>query len=251
VCRLSSGTSEARGVANLPQAFGIYEQRSAWASGRELHLAIRGPQEEVYVHLVGYVPMQLDVVRDGDGRLRCNPDPVRLVRGEAFISGMVRNAFGASSGRVWVEGCGAHAVTDADGLYELSVLPGACELRAFRQDGRFVARGEPRMVQAKLNADVEIDLVVPEFPTAGLGVNIQEAERGILLQRVIRGGAGHASGLRSGDVVLEIDGEETVDLALGEFADRALGEGGTDVDLVVLRNGEELSVTVRRRVLDG
>jgi len=251
VCRLASGTSDLRGVTNLPHDFGIYQHGIAWASGRELHLNVHQPTEEVYVHLVGYVPMQLDVVRGADGRLRCDPEPVHLARGEAFISGLVRNAFGAGEGRVWVEGCGAHTWTDSDGSFELSVLPGACELRAFRRDGRFVARGTARLVQAKANDDVEVDLVLEEFPAAGLGVNIEETDRGIFLPYVLRGGGGYAAGLRRGDIVLEIDGEETVDLALGEFADRAMGQGGTDVELTVLRNGEELQFTVRRRTMGG
>ena len=250
VCTLTARTNEQRGVANLAGPYGIYGHRTAWAAGRELHLAIHQPVGEVYVHFAGTLPVQLDIVAGPDGP-RCNPDPVRLVSGEAAVSGSVRNAFGAGQGRVWVEGCGAHAVTEADGSYELSVLPGACEIRAFRQDGVFTARGQPVLVQAQNRSDLELDLVVPEFRTAGLGARVEESDEGILLRRVLHGGGAHASGLKAGDVVVEIDGENATDLPLGEFVDLALGPDGTDVQLVVLRGGEEIEITVRRRVMDG
>jgi hypothetical protein len=250
VCRVAQRTTEQRGVANLAGPYGIYGHTIAWAAGRELHLGVHHPVGEVYVHLTGYQPVQIDVVPGPDGP-RCDPDPIRLVPGEAFVSGVVRNAFGAGQGRVWVEGCGAHAVTDADGAYELSVLPGACEVRAFRQDGVFTARGEAVIVQAEPRMDLDLDLVVPEFRTAGLGARVEETDRGILLRSVIAGGGAHASGLQDGDLVLSIDGEATVDLPLGDFVDRALGEDGTDVELLVLRGDEELEVTVRRRTMGG
>lgn len=250
VCALTARTSEQRGVANLAGPYGIYGHRTAWAAGRELHLAIHQPVGEVYVHLPGSQPLQLEIVAGPDGP-RCRPDPVSLVSGEALVSGSVRNAFGAGQGRVWVEGCGAHAVTESDGSYELSVLPGACEIRAFRQDGVFTARGHPVVIQAASRSDLELDLVVPEFRTAGLGARVEESDEGILLRRVLHGGGAHESGLRAGDIVVEIDGESATDLPLGEFVDLALGQDGTDVQLVVLRGGEEIEVTVRRRVMEG
>ncbi len=250
VCHLTAKTNELRGVANLSGPYGIYSHRTAWAAGRELHLAVDYPVGEVYVHLAGFVPLQLEIVAGPNGPV-CDPDPVRLTPGEAFVSGAVRNAFGAGQGRVWVEGCGAHAVTEADGSYELSVLPGACEIRAFRQDGVFTARGHPVLVQAQRRDDVDLDLVVPEFRTAGLGARVEETDDGVLLRHVLHGGGAHASGLRAGDVVVEIEGENAADLPLGDFVDLALGQDGTDVQLVVLRGSEEIEVTVRRRAMDG
>ncbi len=250
VCRLAARTLEQRGVANLAGPYGIWGHGAAWAAGQELRLSVDQPVEEVYLHFAGYQPTQIEIVHGPDG-LRCAPDPVHLVPGESLVSGVVRNAFGAGQGRVWVEGCGAHAVTEPDGSYELSVLPGACEVRAFRQDGVFVARGLPVLVQASARMDLELDLVVPEFRTAGLGARVEESDLGILLRRVLPGGGAQASGLRSGDLVLEIDGERTVDLPLGDFVDRALGEDGTDVELLVLRGDEEIAVTVRRSTMGG
>jgi hypothetical protein len=248
VCALTARTSEQRGVVNLAGPYGIWGHRAAWAAGRELHLAVHQPVGEVYVHLAGVQPIQLEV-RGGPDGLRCNPSPVTLKFGEAIVSGTVRNAFGSGQGRVWVEGCGAHAVTEPDGSYELSVLPGACEIRAFRQDGVFTARGQPVLVQAASRDDLDLDLVVPEFRTAGLGARVEETDDGILLRRVLHGGGAMASGLRGGDVVVEIDGELATDLPLGDFVDRALGPEGTDVQLVVLRGGEEIEVTVVRQTM--
>lgn len=248
VCQLTAATREQSGVVNLAGPYGIYGHRAAWVSGRELHLGVRRASGEAYVHFTGYAPIQLDIIQGPDGPI-CSPNPVAMVPGEAIVSGTVRNAYGAGQGRVWVEGCGAHAVTEADGSYELSVLPGACEVRAFRQDGVFTARGQPMLVQAGRNDDLELDLVVPEFQTAGLGARVEEIDEGVLLRRVLPGGAAEQGGLRSGDVVVEIEGENVVDLPLGDFVDIALGPEGSDVTLIVLRDGEEIEVTVQRRVM--
>ncbi|MCP4872486.1 MAG: PDZ domain-containing protein [Proteobacteria bacterium] len=245
LCRLARGTSTVRGRANVDHSFGMLIQSPAWASGQELRLAMHAPADDVSVQLDGFAPTQVDIVMGPDG-LTCSPQPVRLERSNAYVSGLVDNAFGAEHASVWVEGCGARTDTEADGTYELSVAPGPCELRAFRSDGFFIARGPTVLIRPRAHDDIDVDLELPPHRTAGLGIHIREVEGGIVASRVREGGGAFAAGLRSGDLVVEIEGEIAVDLSLGDFADIAIGEPGTDVRIVVLRDGEDVPITVRR-----
>jgi S1-C subfamily serine protease len=75
---------------------------------------------------------------------------------------------------------------------------------------------------------------VPEFGFAGPGVQ---------LGGVVPGSPAEAAGLRAGDVLLRIDGEEIA--GLREFSDllRSL-EPGRRVEATLLRDGEEITVPV-------
>ena len=53
--------------------------------------------------------------------------------------------------------------------------------------------------------------------------------------------------LKSGDLILEIDGESTTDMELSDVSNNIKGEEGTTVTLTIQRNGEEMNVEVERR----
>ena len=77
-----------------------------------------------------------------------------------------------------------------------------------------------------------------ERSAAGIESNV-----GILLSEVFEDGPAHAADLRSGDIILEINGVRI----LSDRQARTIVAGaspGDEVDIVALRNGEELRVTV-------
>ncbi|MEM7681404.1 MAG: S41 family peptidase [Planctomycetota bacterium] len=58
------------------------------------------------------------------------------------------------------------------------------------------------------------------------------------------------AGVRSGDIVLEIDGEDTLGLSLPEAVKRLKGEAGTPVTILVRhRSGEEEKITIVRQLI--
>jgi carboxyl-terminal processing protease len=64
------------------------------------------------------------------------------------------------------------------------------------------------------------------------------------------GSPAEAAGLRSGDVVLEVDGESTTGETPASLISQVRGEPGTDVTLTVERAGTELDITITRAVIE-
>ena len=59
------------------------------------------------------------------------------------------------------------------------------------------------------------------------------------------------AGIRAGDIILGVDGEDVTSLSLDEIVDRVRGPSGTEVVLTLLREGEEASIEltlVRREI---
>ncbi|MEZ4322726.1 MAG: PDZ domain-containing protein [Myxococcota bacterium] len=193
----------------------------------------------------GYVPVAFSW---SDGR--CTTEPLVLTVGSAAVVGMVYNADGEPEGAVRVWGCGASVKTDRDGSYYLEAVPGrACTVQATRQDGVFTASSPEVPVTPKENEDQVVDLHLPPFRTAGLGIVVEETADGLVIQRSLAGGSASDAGLRAGDRVLTIDGEDADMLSLDEFVQLALGEPGSSVELEVEGEGGVRTVTLERREL--
>jgi carboxyl-terminal processing protease len=64
------------------------------------------------------------------------------------------------------------------------------------------------------------------------------------------GSPAEAAGLRAGDQVLAIDGVSTIGESVSTLVYRVRGEAGTDVTLTVLREGDELDITITRAVIN-
>lgn len=89
--------------------------------------------------------------------------------------------------------------------------------------------------QLGIAGPVELD----EVAAAELGLS---QTRGLYLTTVVPEGAAARAGLSEGDVVIEIDGEQTYNFEeLASAIDRA--EVGEEIEIVVIRDGEELSLT--------
>ena len=71
--------------------------------------------------------------------------------------------------------------------------------------------------------------------------------REITITRVYDGSPAQEAGLKAGDVFVSAAGIEAAGLEVSEFVTYIKGAEGTTVDLVVKRDGEELSFTVERR----
>ncbi|MBQ8725096.1 MAG: S41 family peptidase [Oscillospiraceae bacterium] len=82
--------------------------------------------------------------------------------------------------------------------------------------------------------------------SVGIGVTVQAEEDGLLVMEVTSGSPAEIAGIQTGDTITAVDGELVTDLGFSEAVAHVKGEIGTDVVLTVLRDGEDLEITVTR-----
>jgi len=82
-------------------------------------------------------------------------------------------------------------------------------------------------------------------PNSGLSV---QADRGVLIVRVVPGSPAHEAGLRSGDVIAKIDGKMIKDAAEVQEAVENIGVGG-QLQMELQRNGQIQTLAVRTGTL--
>ena len=74
---------------------------------------------------------------------------------------------------------------------------------------------------------------------SGVGIVISVKDKLLTVVSPIEGTPGEKAGIRSGDQILKIDGQDTKDLALDEAVGKIRGKEGTDVTLT-LRRGDKI-----------
>lgn len=83
----------------------------------------------------------------------------------------------------------------------------------------------------------------------GIGITVaaREDNAGFDIVLVEPGGPAQESGILPGDILIEAEGQELAGLDVSSAADMIGGEEGTKVTVTVLRDGERLSFTMKRR----
>lgn len=83
----------------------------------------------------------------------------------------------------------------------------------------------------------------------GVGITIQEDDRGYLIVKVTEGGPAQEAGLLAGDVIVAVDGTSVVGMPMEEGKALVKGEAGTKVNITVLRGRQEGTFVVERRTV--
>lgn len=154
--------------------------------------------------------------------------------------------------RVRVVGC---EVKGATRQRTFSVeAPGTCVVQAWRRDGALFARAPDVEVAVQPGAQEYVQLELASARTGGLGVSILPDPEGIRVVAVMPGTPAEELGLAVGDVILEVNGVDTMDLDVRDFIAEMTGPEGTEVDFVV-RLGDDPEappepLTIVRRFLD-
>ncbi len=89
-----------------------------------------------------------------------------------------------------------------------------------------------------------------EFGGIGATVSKKADEDEILISEVYEGSPAERAGLKEGDVLLKADGHQVSGRDLDTVVSWISGEPGTDVELRILRDGEEMDVTVTRDIIE-
>ena len=79
----------------------------------------------------------------------------------------------------------------------------------------------------------------------GVGVEITMENGQVLVVAPIEDTPGYRAGLRSGDIIVAVDGPYTMEMSLSEASSKMRGKRGTEVELLVLHKGEQRPVTMR------
>lgn len=80
----------------------------------------------------------------------------------------------------------------------------------------------------------------------GIGAQLGLEENQIVIVAPLKNSPAEAAGVQAGDVIISVDGQSTEGWTLNEAVTNIRGEGGTTVELGLLRNGEEVTVDVVR-----
>ncbi|MEX0887210.1 MAG: S41 family peptidase [Phycisphaeraceae bacterium] len=82
---------------------------------------------------------------------------------------------------------------------------------------------------------------------SGIGAEVDEYEGRVRIITPLPDSPAWHAGVMAGDIIIEIEGESTLNMSLNEAVDRLTGEAGTDVTFTVRHDdGEEQEITVTR-----
>lgn len=85
---------------------------------------------------------------------------------------------------------------------------------------------------------------------SGIGVEIGLRDGYVRVLRTLPDNPARRAGMLAGDIIYKIDGEEVYTLSSDEIARRVRGETGSEVTVVVVRDGEEKSFTMKREEIN-
>ena len=85
---------------------------------------------------------------------------------------------------------------------------------------------------------------------AGVGIEMGLRDGYVRVLRTLPDNPARAAGVLAGDIIYKVDGEEVYALSVDEIASKVRGDVGTEVTLIVVRNGEEKSFTMKRESIN-
>lgn len=95
-----------------------------------------------------------------------------------------------------------------------------------------------------------MESVSGEYFGIGAAMTQNNSTKEITITRVYEGQPADEAGLKEGDILYQVDDRKIADEDINEVVTWIKGEEGTDVDLYVLRNGEEIKLTATRRKVE-
>lgn len=85
---------------------------------------------------------------------------------------------------------------------------------------------------------------------SGIGVEMGLRDGYVRILRTLPDNPARKAGILAGDIIYKIDGEDVWTLSSEEIAKKVRGESGTEVTVTVVRDGKELSFTMKRETIN-
>lgn len=113
------------------------------------------------------------------------------------------------------------------------------------------AVGDPYTVYYnKEQTDELMESVSGEYSGIGAALTQNNTTGEITITRVYEGQPADEAGMKEGDILYQVDDREITDEDINEVVTWIKGQEGTEVDLYVLRDGEEIKLTATRRKVE-
>ena len=115
-------------------------------------------------------------------------------------------------------------------------------------NGLLATLGDPntRYLSPEAEADARAD---SEGEMEGIGILVEFVEEQITIVSPLEGSPAEAAGLKTGDILRQVDGVDLAGMDLSQAANLVRGPAGTTVHLVIERDGQSLVFDVQRDVL--
>ena len=85
---------------------------------------------------------------------------------------------------------------------------------------------------------------------SGIGVEMGLRDGYVRVLRTLPDNPARKAGILAGDILYKVNGEEVYDLSVDEIAKKVRGETGSEVTVVVIRDGKEKSFTMKRESIN-
>ncbi len=85
---------------------------------------------------------------------------------------------------------------------------------------------------------------------SGINATVVEGETGAVITSVTEGGAAEKAGILVGDIIISVDGVDVTKYSLEELVAAVRGDEGSEVNIIVLRDDEEIEFTIVRETVD-
>jgi carboxyl-terminal processing protease len=167
-------------------------------------------------------------LRDGGASLLRPPAPAQLSADD-------QRAFGV----VW------ETLTELERDYYRPDKLNAEKLAAGAARGMVDAVGDP---YTTLSSPQQSDLTAAQLRGSfdGIGVELDRRDGQLKVVSPISGSPAERAGVRSGDAIVAVDGQEIASLSVDTISGRIRGPRGTSVSLGVVRDGEQMDIVVVR-----
>ena len=146
---------------------------------------------------------------------------------------------------------GAGTTTDEAGAYRLEGAPaGPFTLRVQKQGFRTKLVPGLRVDSGQtLTQEVSLSASGGGMDLAGIGAGLGQNADGIFVAQVFGGDPADRAGLRSGDHIVSIDGEDASNMSVADAVQRLRGQVGTSVGMSIRRGGGTIDMVIERAAI--
>lgn len=207
---------------------------------------------------------ELEVVPGGEYRVDCRSDQSPAVSGQVLDSETGEPVAGAEVSVMYSGGPETspgmeRGITAADGTFRVELADGRTARVAIRARGYYPVTRRNVPLSRGIEADLGVldalswedgQALYSHRPFGGIGGAVGESQFGIAFNRIVKGGPLDQAGIRSGDVLVAVEGERVATVSVQDAVRSLRGEEGSEVELTVRSGETERILTVRRETID-